>query len=107
MAIAIEDIARELKVAPGTLVRQSVLAYIAQQERLARADISDLADRYRVATVSELREAVSRGQVYGHPAWEDAIEWEHLEAYLGQLKELRSRVRSSAAPVGSSDAPAI
>ena len=96
MAIAIEDIARELKVAPDTLVRQSVLAYLAQQERLARADISDLSDRYRVATASELRAAVSRGQVYSHPAWEDAIEWEHLEAYLGHLKELQSRIGSDA-----------
>ncbi len=92
MSIAFEDIARQLQIPPERLVRQSVLAYISHEERLARSDVSDLADRYGVGTAQELRDAVARGEVYSHPAWEDSIEWENLEAYLTRLSELRARL---------------
>ena len=74
------------------LVRQSLLAYVTQQERLARNDIVDLADRYGVSTAEALRHEIESGAVYSHPAWEDSIEWENLEAYLARLSELRAQL---------------
>jgi hypothetical protein len=68
--------------------------YIAQQERLVRADMTDLADRYGVSSAETLRAVLSTREVHSHPAWEDAIECEHLEAYLAQRQAQQSRLAS-------------
>lgn len=92
MAIPIEEVARRLNVPSDRLVRESLLAYVAQQERLTRADIADLAERYGVSTSRELRERIASHAVHSHPAWEDSIEWENLEAYLDRFAELRAQL---------------
>ena len=92
MGIAIEEVARRLNVPSDKLVRASLVAYVAQQERLTRADIADLSERYGVATLRELRSGIESGAVHSHPAWEDSIEWENLEAYLVQLGELSAQL---------------
>ena len=75
---------------PETLLRESLLAYVEQQERLTEMDIADLRDRYHVSTPEELKARIEAGSIYSHPAWEDLIEWEQLQAYLKQLAELRT-----------------
>ena len=90
MALAIEQVAQKLNVLPETLLRESLLAYVEQQERLTEMDIADLRDRYHVSTPEELKARIEAGSIYSHPAWEDLIEWEHLNAYRQELSELRA-----------------
>ncbi len=87
MPIAVEQIAKELTVSPEELQRRSLKAFIEREQRLARMDIADLQDRYGVQTAAELAEKIDRGEVYAHPAWEEMIEWERLEAYLKRLEQ--------------------
>ncbi|MGH2520907.1 MAG: hypothetical protein ACRDH2_00250 [Anaerolineales bacterium] len=90
MTLAIEQVAHKLNVSPEQLLRESLRAYVAQQERSAQLDIADLQDRYRVSTAEELLARIKAGEIYSHPAWEDLIEWEHLNAYLKALSDLRA-----------------
>jgi hypothetical protein len=90
MALAIEQIARKLNVPPEKLLRESLLAYVAQQERLTEMDVADIRERYGVTTPEELASRIESGAIYSHPAWEDLIEWENLREHLRQLNELRA-----------------
>ena len=90
MTVAVEQVALRLRVPLETLMQESVKAYVAQQERFTELDIADLRDRYNVPTPEELVARIEAGEIYSHPAWEDSIEWEHLNAHLKQLSELRA-----------------
>jgi len=70
------------------LMQRSVDAFLRQEMRSAQMDIADLQDRYGVVSVSELRTQIEKGEVHSHPAWEDSIEWEHLDAYLDRLRQM-------------------
>jgi len=92
MTIAIEQVAQKLNLPLDRLLHESLLAYVAQQERLTEMDIADFRDRYSVSSSEELSARIEKGEVYSHPAWEDLIEWENLRAYLKRLSELRASI---------------
>ena len=94
MTVALEQLAAELAVTPQELERRSLLAYVERERRLAALDIADLQDRYGVRTQQELSKRVEQRLVYSHPAWEDLIEWERLDAYLAQIQDWESHLDS-------------
>ncbi|MBI1299838.1 hypothetical protein GC175_33350 [bacterium] len=87
MTLAIEAIANALTMSPEDLQRKSLLAYFERERRLADLDIADIQDRYRVQSPKELAAKIKEGTIHAHPAWEDLIEWEHLEQYTVQLAQ--------------------
>ena len=87
MAVAVKQIAKELTVSPEKLQRLSLQAFIERERRLTNLDIADLQDRYGVQTAAELAIKIEQGEIYAHPAWEESIEWERLEAYLNRLAQ--------------------
>lgn len=92
MAIAMEQLARDLNLSPGDLLRRSMAAFLERERRLAQMDISDLRDRYDVRSTDELAAKIESGEAYSHPAWEDLIEWQNLEAYLERLARWQAAV---------------
>ena len=92
MAVQLETIAQELDVQADDLLRRSISAFFAHEIRLAEWDIADLKERYRVASPARLEEKIKSKQIYSHPAWEDLIEWETLEAYISRLRTLQEKV---------------
>jgi hypothetical protein len=86
----LEDVAQTLNIAPDSLWRESLDAYIARELRLTALDIADLQDRYGVGSPEKLKAKIDSGDVYSHPAWEDLIEWENLTAYRERLFQLQS-----------------
>jgi hypothetical protein len=90
MAVDFEQVAQTFNLTPDELQRESLRAYITQQERLTEMDMADLRDRYRVTSPAELKSRIEGGAVRSHPAWEDMMELEHLTGYLHQLAELKS-----------------
>lgn len=87
MTLALDEIANALTISPEALQRRSLLAYFERERRLANLDIADIQDRYNAQTPKELAFKIEQGAVHAHPAWEDLIEWEHLEQYLMQLAQ--------------------
>jgi hypothetical protein len=86
MAMAMETIAQGLHLSPAELMQRGLSAYLEREMRVVQLDIDDLRDRYRVGTASELRAQIETGTVYSHPAWEEYIEWQTLEAQLARLQ---------------------
>ncbi|MDI6769630.1 MAG: hypothetical protein QMD04_08145 [Anaerolineales bacterium] len=86
--IGVERAARELNLPLERLIQRGVGAFIRQEMRSVQMDIADLQDRYGVASVSALRARIEKGEINSHPAWEDSIEWEHLEAHLDRLEQM-------------------
>jgi hypothetical protein len=84
----VTHVAQELQLPVEGLMERSVRAFLLQEMRAAQLDIGDFQDRYGVKSTAELRARIERGKIYSHPAWEDAIEWEQLEAHLTNLERL-------------------
>ena len=92
MTIAIEKLAKALDLSPEELHRRSLEAFLEREIRTAQLDIADLQDRYGVSTSADLVTKIEQGQIYSHPAWEESIEWENLEAYIDRLIQLQAQV---------------
>lgn len=88
MTLSVQIIAQALQLPPTELVQRSLISFLEREIRAAQMDVADFQDRYGVRTVDELHVQIERGDVYSHPAWEDAIEWENLEAHLARLQSL-------------------
>lgn len=86
MTPLMEKIADELIISPEELAQKSLFAFIERERRLTQMDVADLQDRYGVQASAELARKIEQRQVYAHPAWEELIEWEQLEAYYKQLE---------------------
>lgn len=95
MVMVLEQVAETLRVTPEDLWRQSLDAYIQREKRLVQLDVADLQDRYGVASLAELRQKIENKIVYSHPAWEDLIEWENLQAHIQRLDSLRLQTVTS------------
>jgi hypothetical protein len=93
MTIAIEHFASELKISPTELLQRSLIAFLERERRAVQQDVADLQDRYDARTLSELRTKIESKKIYSHPAWEDLIEWQNLEAYANQLDQLQAQVK--------------
>jgi hypothetical protein len=93
MTIAIEHFANELKLSPTDLIQRSLTAFLERERRAVQQDIADLQDRYDVRTLSELRIKIESKKIYSHPAWEDLIEWQNLEAYAHRLDQLQAQIK--------------
>lgn len=88
MGPTISQISKELNIPPDKLTRQSLIAYIEHELRLAEDDIADIRDKYLVATRTELERKIKKKEIYSHPAWEDIIIWENIEDHIAKLKKL-------------------
>ena len=94
MVVAIEKMAQVLAVSPAELQARSLRAFVERERRLTEMDIADLQDRYSVSSSTELAAKIKQHQVHSHPAWEEMIEWERLEAYLAQLDAWRAELEN-------------
>lgn len=92
MTWAVDQLAHDLNLSPSDLIRRSVAAFLERERRATQMDMADLQDRYSVRTPAELAAKIERGEVYSHPAWEDLIEWQNLEAYLDRLARWQASV---------------
>ncbi|MEW6220971.1 MAG: hypothetical protein AB1634_15770 [Thermodesulfobacteriota bacterium] len=91
MAIALEQLAEDLRISPADIINRGIAAFLDRERRAVEMDIADLADRYGVHTSAELAARIERGQICSHPAWEELIEWQNLEAYRDRLLSWQAR----------------
>lgn len=88
MAVSVNTIAQQLHLSPEELMQRSLVSFLEREKRTVQMDIADLQDRYGTRSSAALHSRIERGEIYSHPAWEEAIEWEQLEAYLDHLQSL-------------------
>ena len=84
----VTHVASRLHLPVEGLIERSLQAYLRQELRATQLDIADFQDLYDLVHSTALQAHIEQGKIYSHPAWEDSIEWEHLETYLAHLKRL-------------------
>jgi hypothetical protein len=80
------DLSHVMGLPETVLIHKGLLSFIEKEIRLADADISDIMDRYNVASKEDLFEAIKSKKISSHPAWEDFIVWKNKEKYVKDLK---------------------
>ena len=95
MTISLDQMAVVLAVDPRELQRRSLLAFVDKERRLVHLDIADFQDRYNVQSVQDLSSNIEQRRIHAHPAWEDLIEWEQLDAYLNRLAIWQSELEQA------------
>lgn len=92
MTVSIQMVAQQLQLSPdddsSCLIQRSLISFLERETHAVCMDIADLQDRYNARSATDLRAKIERGDVYSHPAWEEAIEWEQLEMYLERVQKL-------------------
>lgn len=83
------DLSHLMGLPETALIHRGLISFIEKEIRLAEADISDLMDRYDIASKEDLYEGIKSKKISSHPAWEDYIVWKNKEKYI---KELRARL---------------
>lgn len=93
MSTLLAKISKELNIPSEELINRGVLAYLEHEIRLGEEDIADIRDKYFVATRTQLERKIKNKEIYSHPAWEDLITCENLDAHIKKLKNTIKRIR--------------
>ncbi len=89
-----KKIAKALNISPENLLAEGTLAYLHKELRLVEEDLADLRERYGLLSPQELEKKIRDALIPAHPAWEDLIEWENLEAYKQKLNDLLAELHA-------------
>jgi hypothetical protein len=86
------DLSQVMGLPETVLIHRGLISFIEKEIRLADTDISDIMDRYNVASKEDLFEAIKSKKISSHPAWEDYIVWKNKEKYIKDLKTRLGRL---------------
>ncbi len=88
VGVSFAAIAEQLRIPEPELERKALKTFLEAEFRSVDERIMALIVRYRVRHARGLEELISQHSVEEHPAWEDLIEWEGLEARREKLLEV-------------------
>jgi hypothetical protein len=99
MAIAtartkINEIAISLDLTEGELFRQALVSFLLEKKRQTLQLKLEILARYGADSVADLESKIAQGAVVEHPAWEDLIVAENLNARLRELDDHLNDLRS-------------
>lgn len=92
----IKKIAKDIGVSVDELTASGLLAFLHEKRRKVMLDRLEILDRYNVASAVELENRIKNGEIDEHPAWEDLILLENLEAAIAVIDEDIKAVQKSA-----------
>ncbi len=92
----IEKVAEDTGVSIDELTISGLLALLREKKRKMMVDRLDVLARYGVTSAEELEKKIKSGEVAEHPAWEDLILLENIEASIAAIdKDLEFIQKSS------------
>lgn len=92
----IEKVAEDTGVSIDELTISGLLALLREKKRKMMVDRLDVLARYGVTSAEELEKKIKSGEVAEHPAWEDLILFENIEASIAAIdKDIESIQKSS------------
>ncbi len=92
----IEKVAEDTGVSIDELPISGLLALLREKKRKMMVDRLDVLARYGVTSAEELEKKIKSGEVAEHPAWEDLILFENIEASIAAIdKDIESIQKSS------------
>ncbi len=81
----IKKIAEDTGVGMEELTMSGLLALLREKKRKVMIDRLNVFSRYGVASSGELEKKIKDGEITEHPAWEDLILLENLEADIAAI----------------------
>ena len=81
----IDQISRDLNLNRGALISQGIRAFLKDKKMALLLERLELLSRNRVTSKEELQQKIEGGEVEDHPAWEDLIVIENLDAELKKI----------------------
>jgi len=89
------NLATTFGLSEDELFRQALVSFLLEKRREALQLKLEILARYRASSLDELEDKISRGEVPEHPAWEDLITAENLEARLEEINEHLGRLQGA------------
>lgn len=88
MAIAetIELLSKKYSMSKDDFIRLGSSLALKEKKKNFQMERLEILARYEVETVEELKQRIKDGSVPEHPAWEDLIEIENLEAEICEIE---------------------
>lgn len=83
----IKKVAEDTGVSIDELTTSGVLALLREKKRKVMVDRLDVLAKYGVTSAGDLEKKIKDGVIAEHPAWEDLILLENLEAGIGLIDE--------------------
>jgi hypothetical protein len=84
--IILSEIAEELQIPEGDLIRRGVHSYLERQIRTVQAEIFEMTSRYKVSSVEEMEERYREGMLEEADSWQDLQRLDHLESKRNRLQ---------------------
>jgi len=81
----LDEIGQALQVDRETLITQGIVSLLNEKKRRALLDRLELLVRHGVRSREALEQAIHEGTIAEHPAWEDLIVLENLDAEIARI----------------------
>ncbi|MFH1702707.1 MAG: hypothetical protein ABIB41_04635 [Nitrospirota bacterium] len=91
----IKKISEDTGVSIDELTKSGLLALLREKKRKIMVDRLDVLSRYSVKSADELEKKIQEGSVAEHPAWEDLILLENLEAAIAAIDRDTESIQKS------------
>jgi hypothetical protein len=83
----IKKIADDTGISIAELTTSGLIAFLREKKLKMMMDRLEVLDRYSVISSGELEKKIKNGEIPEHPAWEDLILLENIEASIGLIDE--------------------
>lgn len=91
----IRKVAEDIGVSVDELTVSGLLALLREKRRKIMLDRLEILGRYGASSTEELEKKIKNGMVVEHPAWEDLIQLENLEAAIAIIDEDIETIRKA------------
>lgn len=81
----LDQISRESNLDRDTLISKGVQSFLKEKKTALMLERLEILSRYRARSTEELQQKIETGEVDDHPAWEDLIVVENVEAGLRKI----------------------
>lgn len=85
MSVVTVELAQSLGLSEAELFQQALRSFLQEKRREVLQIRLEIFSRYQVNSLAELEDGIREGHIPEHPAWEDLITAENLEARLEEL----------------------
>jgi hypothetical protein len=91
----IKKIADDTGISIAELTTSGLIAFLREKKLKMMMDRLEVLDRYGVSSSEELERKIKNGEIPEHPAWEDVILLENVEASIALIDEDTKGIQKS------------
>ena len=88
---AVETIAKKYSMSTDEVISLGSKLAVKEKKNNFQIETMEILARYSVETANELQQKIKEGTVPEHPAWEDLIEIQNIEA---EIKEIEGDIKT-------------